>query len=441
MAMVQDGTGRTSATKVSDITARIVLTLFATNTLFNLVARAFGLHWPYSTFLFAPTDLFGDFFKAALGFPGGDMVRPSHFLGLHDRIARAAAFRPYPGIAALAAEPLNPLQMMPLTMTYYLLEVRAMRLLDPAAVFLGSALAVIAGYVCVVLRGARSRHLAERWLRLGLLSYPMLMVLTRGNLQAGVTALLIVQAMLCAAERKRPVTTAVLLAIAVNIRPNAILFGLPMLLLFADARWRVFAATGVAGVLTLAASAAAAHALFPDYTISSFGSGLRVYYQVYVIDDLGLWYGSSLFGGLKLMFGYHAGMDTGATVAALALLVAGLATFWRGRLTITAMVFVTACAYCLATPVIADYHLLCFVAVPMLAAREPRIGRIEWIAVIAASLLLSPKNYIFFGEYSLQIVLNPAIMLAASIAVVTSGWRPLSAASPDGGYSAAAPAS
>ena len=58
------------ASVVARTTLLIVLGLVLANLLFNAAASAFGLGYPYTSFLSQPNDRFGDFFKLAFSYPG-----------------------------------------------------------------------------------------------------------------------------------------------------------------------------------------------------------------------------------------------------------------------------------------------------------------------------------------------------------------------------------
>jgi hypothetical protein len=92
---------------------------------------------------------------------------------------------------------------------------------------------------------------------------------------------------------------------------------------------------------------------------------------------------------------------------------------WIRRLTPTQMIFLTAAAYTLGSSVIADYHLLVFIAVPLALARSVRLETPgDRIALVASCLMLAPKHYVFRGDISSQVLLNPLILLGASLAIL-----------------------
>ena len=78
--------------------ALIVLTL--TNGFFNSMATAFGAAFPYDTFCFSANDLFADFIKAAVSYPGPEIFAVSticrRFTAIMSPIILMAARRHWP---------------------------------------------------------------------------------------------------------------------------------------------------------------------------------------------------------------------------------------------------------------------------------------------------------------------------------------------------------
>lgn len=395
-----------------------------------LVARALG--WSHAGFVPMTYDVFADFFKYILSFPGGAQVPASDLFGLGERIAWYQAHPNYTGIEGLAQGRLTHLHGTPLTVLACLAAVRAMAWIDPALLFAALLTALAGWWIALSARFARDRREAAAWSLAGLLSYPAAMVLLRGNLYAGAAGILIVQALL-AALRGRSAAAAIPLALACCIRPNAAVFLLPLLAL-RPAEWRATLVrfVGLGGAVSLVALAAA-HALYPDYSLATFRAALDLYYRSYVVNDLGVNYGSSAYGALKHLFGYRPGLDTLALIPAAVIGVATLALAIRGRLQPASLIFLTAAAYTLGSTIIADYPLLPFLAAPMALAREGKPDVRGWAILLASALVLSPKNLWFADGTSPQDIVNPAVLLAASLVVLVqaarSSTRPAAASS------------
>lgn len=411
---------------------RLVFAFTAANAIFNVLAGAVGLGFPHDTFLFSPADRFGDYFKFILSYPGGEGVRPTELFGLADLVAGYTRDNPYRGLEGLAAGGNTHLHVTPLTTLFALANLRTMSIVDPVALFVVVNLAIVGWLGAVFIGASVSRREAWAWIGTALLSYPMLCMLTRGNVYAGIAAVLLVQAMILSMRGHAPSLAAILLALAINIRPNAVLFALPLIGFAPAHRARTGAILAICVALIFAVSLAAAHRLYPDYTVTTFLAGLERYYRIYVQGHEGLAYGSSLYGGLTVLFGTAPGLETASALIALAIgggAVFMLATRRIGR---AAFLFLISAAYCLGSTVLADYHLLLFVA-PTIglalerAARAPEPGPdVAPAVLLACCLMLSPKNYVFIGSVSWQVALNPLILLCAAVSILERAvrWSP-----------------
>jgi hypothetical protein len=306
------------------------------------------------------------------------------------------------------------------------------------------------------------------------LSFPGIMVLVRGNDQAGITALLITAFLLSVFIRKRFGFAALIsLAIAMNIRPNAVVFLLafPLALGLRRSLKPVLSCVALASVL-LASSYCAVHRLYPDYTVSTFLRGLQIYNNLYITRSLGdsgnasLWallknYGTMSINHPHLMLVLSSALllvalwlglwhitrwIVAAPVALLAMyaqfvaatdmdfhaqafylfsIISGAAALWglwSSPKRQIAAPFLLASAYCLFSPVFAEYHLLVFLAPILLIlcfCGDERADNDRLISVIAiaSALMLVPKNYVYEAGISLQTLLNPLILFCASLYV------------------------
>lgn len=406
--------------------------LILANLMFNVAMLQAGADARFTSFLGYCDDLFADYFKFVLSYPGAGAVPISSPFGLGALIAGDVAHNPYWGANGLPGGNLTHLHVTPLSTVYSLVNLRLMRWIDPEVLFV----AQIATGACyawsIVRREAPDLRCAVCLFALFAIAYPTLTMLTRGNLFAGFAALCLIDAMLRAMRGRSLVAGALLLGIAINVRPNAIVFAAP-LILFHHRRW--FAATAWVGVASGAlalASLATAHVLYPDYTIAHFLAALRIYYALYAVGGLGLPYGSSLFAGLTLIAGYNPALDRVAAGLGGLLYLGALALYRTGRLDRPTLLFATCATYALASTIFADYHLMVFLVVPMgiMAAREKphteaaaEFRRFHAVALATSVLILAPKNYIFKGDVSWQVALNPAILLTAMLWIIITAWR------------------
>lgn len=299
-------------------------------------------------------------------------------------------------------------------------------------------------------------------------SSPALFILCRGNFNAGFTSLMITAFLLCLFVRARASLPALLsLAIAVNLRPNAIIFVLVLpLVLGLKQSIKPLIKFAAITLSILICSYLAVHRIYPDYTVEHFLIGLALYKKIYVTGGLADGANNSLLGLIKnytrmsttlnplllllvlictllslvflvvqrpskwvlaaplsLPFLYalfllytHKSPDVFAvnSVASAILAVIVCAGLWRSTDRLLIAPFIFTAMYCLLCPVFADYHLLVFVA-PMLIAYlgeyEPVRNRLLFCAIgLFSVVLLSPKNYVYVNGLSMQTVINPLLV-------------------------------
>jgi hypothetical protein len=411
------------------------------------IAAHLGYPQPLSELLGPKNDIFADFFTVLSSFPGSDRAAFGSFFGLFEYDftlpdpnpyfgAGGLLGDPYLGLGSGSAEPVfTHLHLAPLTMAFCQVALRAMQATGGIGMFVICYASLAAYWIKVAFSGAENWREGAIWSASGLLSYPMIFAFTRGNFYAGLAGVLLIHAMLLASRRQAPVFGVILLAVAVNIRPNAILFALPIILFYWPSLRRILPVFVLTGWGIFLASLALANWLYPDYNLGNFRGGLEIYYQTYVVGKEGLAFGSTLYGGLKFLIGYHPGLDFAALVPSVFLLILGAWAWLTQRVSDAAFLFLTAAAYCLGSSVLTNYHLLVFLGPVMIAGQQAggRVPRLwmDRIAVAACCLILIAKNAFFRTDMSFQTVLNPAILLVGGIAVLAialrqphAPWRP-----------------
>jgi len=137
-----------------------------------------------------------------------------------------------------------------------------------------------------------------------LLCYPTLFFISRGNIFSCFVAFSIIAYLVLLFKNECFLLALLLLAFAVNIRPNAIIF---IFALFVTENRHKLTGLIYFTLLTVAIffpSLEISNVFYPEYTLGHFLNGLSIYHSMYVVGDLGLASGSSLFGALKYVFGY-----------------------------------------------------------------------------------------------------------------------------------------
>lgn len=331
------------------------------------LAHAFGFQtWGM---FFSPEDRYADLVKVALSYKA-----------MFGAIAATPGFQSWPELfrGYFTANPydtvgLTAYHIPPLPTLMYLAVAKAIVLAGPKAA-LALFYAIYAGLAALLGRffvRALALPAAYGWALalLMVVSYPALFMLNRGNLAAGVTAVGLAAYAISGVAGKSRWLGIFCLAVAVNFRPNVAVFALAELA-FNRSFWRAFAfmaSGGVASLVMLALSYAAAHGIYPAYNIASILHGLALYNTGYVVGVDGVEWGNSLqlIGkaarhALHLTPTYNPVLA--GTINALGL-VAGAAVIWAmaaRKLKTCEALFLLCCLSALFTPVFALYHMMAF---------------------------------------------------------------------------------
>lgn len=259
------------------------------------------------------------------------------------------------------------------------------------------------------------------------LSYPFMLALSRGNVFALITAGGLISYIYFCCVRRHLLLAAFCLALACNIRPNALLMA-PLLLSFGLRRaalgWAFFflVSAGIGGVAYFVESA-----VEPGYSYSVFKEAISTYYRLYVIGPGGDSNNASAYGALKLIYrvisvdpspDVLAWMNT--SITGLICLAIGWASFlfWRGRMTIFYFGFVLTALYAMGTSIFSPYHLVVFFVFTLMAG-VVGTGKESYppALVLVAVALLIPKSYFFiFPNLSCEGLINPLIF------AISVGW-------------------
>ena len=410
----------------------IIFLFTSLNSIFNTLLFSMGYGFPYTTFLFNPADRFADYFKGIFSYPEAANLHIEVTSRFTELLNSYLHNNPYNGVGAALNGQLSNLHSPPLGTLLGLLNLKLMHyvnslLLFSSIFFVGFALA----YRFLSSISASKEDSIYLFLAL-LLSYPCLFMITRGHIYSGITSLsLLIFIVLMFQDRKKYLGL-VLLAIAVNLRPNAIIF----LLALGICESRILKKDipifiGLTTFIFLT-SLFFTNKIYTDYTLSNFLLGVSVYHNLYVIGNSGIAFGSSLFGPLKVIFGYSKFIE------ALPILIAGIivAISWinlrNNKDSKIAFLFILCSTYVLGSAVIADYYLTVFFA-PLLCIylnqksweyqRTSPLLNTEILIVFFASLMvLCPKNYIYIKHTSIQVLLNPLLLLVASVLIIRLGF-------------------
>ncbi len=264
-----------------------------------------------------------------------------------------------------------------------------------------------------------------------MLSYPFLIILTTGNYPALFVGVSLILYIYLACNRRHFIWTVVLLAIACNMRPNAILLA-PLLLCF-GLRKAIMASAllfVIGGAIALV-SYEILTVIYPGYSLGIFLKALSIYYQLYVVGMMGDFNNSALYGTIKFLYrSLFLEQDPDVLMIinkSIGCVVVGFITwfsfkFWRGRIPAYHFALALVCLYILGSTVVAPYHLLVLYVFIFMAGSNPSgISTFPLLPVIVAVAVLIPKSYFFFyPAISCEGILNALVLSVGFVWILTS---------------------
>jgi hypothetical protein len=376
--------------------------------LFNTIASSLGLGFPYNTFLFLPEDVFADFFKVM------DALK---------------IVETWPGINAYQEIGIN--HMPPLAVSVYVCMAYCIKFLafTKATTYL---LIFVLPLLILLLQSSFFSNKSRYWFLI-LFSYPILIVLTRGN----VAILVFVSLAFFILRIENIIFSMLFLAIATSIKITPVIFIIYFLVYYQN-NWKKIVAGLACFVLFIAiinylsvslVSAAVSPTVYDPFY---FFKAVDKYENVYIEQFQGLRYGSSFYMALRYVINIldkHTGLGFFHFLLNIKPLIVNFTVFllllglylWRfsfeklkafilnrdNILKVVSIVFV------LFTPVTADYYLTILI-LPLFFIRFEHFKLPERIFYL---LILIPKNYFFYHFISLQVFINPLLLLAMLLVV------------------------
>lgn len=245
------------------------------------IAALTAHHIGSASIFFEPVARFSDFFEVVYAIPREGGFHPPSFDVISQHFAASSGYN---------GDRFTIMHLAPFSMLLTVIWSELFTIMSPVVLFWILSLALVLGLFSVIRKKAPA-PLAF----LAVISYPVAFMLDRGNLYAGLCGLCLVAALL---RRKADWTAAILFAVALNIRPNALPMLLPFIVLHKAIDWRfgvmAASATAILGIF----SALAANFLYPAYTLSSFQHGMDLYVKGTLNSPVMLAYGSSIYSAL-----------------------------------------------------------------------------------------------------------------------------------------------
>ncbi len=265
------------------------------------------------------------------------------------------------------------------------------------------------------------------------INYPFLFSFDRGNLDVFVTVLL--AGFVWSLQTNRPLIAAGLIGAAGAMKGYPIVFAA---LLLIRREWSAtIAAIVVAAALTLVSTAYLG--LGVGEMIDLLRTNLASFNETYAVGNLGLAFGSSLFGVLKLFSVDVLGVEVETIRSMLPIysatttlaLIGVIVAIWRLPLRFWEQITLLCVATTLLPAVSNDYKLLALVIPLALFIRYGTDDPLRWWYAGAFITLMIPKAYVLLRPLSpeidsaanLGVIINPIALLMLGAMVLISGAR------------------
>ena len=262
-----------------------------------------------------------------------------------------------------------------------------------------------------------------------LMSYPFLFTFHTGNMESYVFIFLCLFVYFYSCERSMPACICLAMAVSMKIYPVVFL-----VLMASDRKYRQILHT----LFWIAVFTILPLVIFSDFSVNGlkeyfghFVSGQKIYKDMMIFSGQGNRFGHSLLNGLRVFLGGSMPPVSSimtqyflSAVAVFGLLSAYIIVHKKIDLWKKTMILVICMDILPYTST--DYKLIHLFIPLFLYFNSVRREKLDLILTFLLALLFVPKNYYIFpadAYYTLNIVLNPLIMLFILLLVISTGFR------------------
>jgi hypothetical protein len=381
--------------------------------LYHFVLMRMLLHYdyPYNTFLFIPKDRFADFYNQFKLSANRDP-----FVTDGETVAWERAYFPFTYLLMWSLSPLH----------------RKLSHIIISIAFIYSFIGMMHWYCTkeskYPVHPENVATMKNLITAVVLLSYPMIFLLDRGNLEMLAAIPTILAVFLIGRDNDaqgRFPTSGVLLGIATALKLFPAVFSL---LLLKKRRYWEFVLVFVLAIALNIISVCLFRSPI-ELTLKGVFAGERYWLDTYVLSSSavmgsGMAYSSGFFNLIKCFLINHdlSVVTRFYSIAAVLLMCFVAWLVVSGRTTYLLAVYLLTCAMIILPHMSGDYRLI-YVFIPLmyLVTFEKRYGQVEWAMFVAILFVLVPKHYYFFHENaSISVLLNPLVIFASMMVVSVS---------------------
>ena len=398
------------------------------NLFYNQIMASLGFGYPRTSFFFYPGDIFADFFKFIINqnnlsqhftVPQGEKAYPYITPHLNFSYYYQTNFVSPPfyslisGVTAIFLKLINPYLVYFLNILIFLIifffQIRNF-LVDQKI-------------SCIIFISS-------------VFSYAVLCMLNRGNIFSAFTCLILIQILINCYLKKNFTLNFFLVLLAFSSKPTALCFAL-YIFYYDISFYKKFIFFFLLLIL-----APIFYILINEFNYFFLGNiwsfynnfentfkmhAQSIYYNLYIIGDAGLAFGSSLWGLVKIFlrsfsnFNPHIWIKITFLFCSLIFLIFTLLFFLK-KINISVFAYTLVSYYILVSPVSADYHLIIFFAPLLLLLKDYEISNnkdLYIVLILTIAFIVSPQHYYFTEKFIPEkTILNPLLILCANFYIL-----------------------
>lgn len=396
------------------------------NAFFNFICTSYGLNYPYNTFLFTADDLHADLLKVALSYLKKDCVNYQNWSSLHQNYL---INNPYGSSEALSVNGLTNLHMTPLGTNISIMNAKLIQIFNPNILLvLFYSLSIISIYTMASFFTKNKKEFLLVFCVI-LLSYPILFMLTRGHIYSLITNIATIFFLYHVVKKSNILIPIILLAIMFNMRPNSLFLSLLFFVYGYKNGLKGLILAGILSIFLFSLNFVLANQIYGDYTFENFIKALKIYYNMYVLGRGGDAFNNSMLSLVKLplvAFDIVGVLNTIILLFGSSLGIYSLFLFIKNKINTFEFIFLITLLYVLVSSVFATYYMAIFFVFFLIPIkmREVENSRFFLLIMIVSVLMLSPKNYIFLHRISLEVMINPLIILGTVSYIMYKSYQP-----------------
>lgn len=398
------------------------------NLFYNQIMTSLGFGYPRTSFFFLPQDIFADFFKFIIN---------QNNLSQHFVTPQGEKGYPY------ITPHLNfsyYYQINNTTIPFYFLisGVNAifLKLLNPYLVYFLNILIFLIIFFYQIKNFLVDQKISCIIFITSVFSYAVLTMMNRGHIFSAFTCLILIQILINCYLKKNFIQNFFLVILVFSAKPTTLCFALYIF------NYNISFSKKFIYFFLLLILAPIFYILINEFNYfflgniwsfyNNFENTLKmhaqsIYYNLYIIGDEGLAFGSSLWGLVKISlrsfsnFNPHIWIKITFLFCSLIFLIFTLLFFLK-KINISVFAYTLVSYYILVSPVSADYHLIIFFAPLLLLLKDYEISNskdLYIVLILTIAFIVSPQHYYFTEKFIPEkTILNPLLILCANFYIL-----------------------